>query len=414
MKYYLLIVFALCISLLSCDPSQRALLNNLKDTDQDGWYDLDRNENLDVFVDIVRIDRNNVLFDDPFSMAIDDHLIVDNSTQSASEIVATDRALGTWKLDAPEMRNWFRSELEFFSPATRFSRDNPLITSFEWNSLDSTKQLIVRAEEMTFFLELRIVKTFFPDRNSQLAEGDPDRDAITDREEAYLAKQGKRCGHPNRKDIVLLAAHTHPDWKITQNSRYILTKRFRENGYNLFIVHKQGQLSGIGPKELLPAPGIELSFGARAFHPDSALTKLAIKQWITDTTIMSFVHTCLLAQDITGGGNFGRADNVGGRDCWVESHAPIVGPDFKNFQAGLIMHEVGHTLGLCHPVSGAFHPACPDLPDEEDTNEASVMGTPVDSDGPIEVIFETLDRPINYSPNQWTQLDLRAVLLMPF
>jgi hypothetical protein len=405
---------AFLLLLLGCDPSQRALIDNLKDDDQDGWFYLERNESLELIVTFLQVDRFDTRFTRPFSMVVDDVFLADNSTSIQNSKVLTRRALGKWKLEQDELRQWYNSEVEFFAPGTSFDINNSLKTNIAWNNLDSTRQIVIRAEEMTFFFEIKVVRTFFADVRLS-AQADFDADGITDIKEAYLAKQNKRVGHLQHKDIVLLAAHTHPDWKITNNSRYLLTDRFREHGFNLFIIHRDGQLNGAAPREIVANENLPMPFGSRLFHPTDAHVGFAKRQCVSDTTLMPVLRTCLLADDLDELFLFGKAIGIPGRDFRVQSHLPFpLGPDFKNYQAGLIMHELGHTIGLCHPVSGTGFPSCPSLPAEEARNDASIMGAPVESAGPIEAVFETLDRPIDYSPTQWTSIDLSGIRTLPF
>jgi hypothetical protein len=86
--------------------------------------------------------------------------------------------------------------------------------------------------------------------------------------------------------------------------------------------------------------------------------------------------------------------------------------DIGDYQSGVLMHEFGHLLGLCHPTSIV---GCAALPAAEANPAVTIMGTPAETPplfviGPITVpnspqqLFEALARPRDYSATQWTRL----------
>ena len=87
-------------------------------------------------------------------------------------------------------------------------------------------------------------------------------------------------------------------------------------------------------------------------------------------------------------------------------------PDIKDYQAGVLMHELGHNLALCHPQE----PACQSgvLPPAEQNPGSTIMGTPAENP-PIDawgvplnplVLINALSRPLDYSPTQWANMRL--------
>jgi hypothetical protein len=91
----------------------------------------------------------------------------------------------------------------------------------------------------------------------------------------------------------------------------------------------------------------------------------------------------------------------------VRSHLPLLGPDFHQYQAKTIMHELGHNLGLCHPTQSDARCLTGPIPEAERDPAKSVMGTPrTDRGNPLAVLKNAWARPLDYSPAQWKHVRL--------
>ena len=90
--------------------------------------------------------------------------------------------------------------------------------------------------------------------------------------------------------------------------------------------------------------------------------------------------------------------------------APLT-PNVHNYQSGVLMHELGHMLGLCHPNQQDGTAPCAAIPLAERNSATTIMGAPSENSPilglPISVV-QALARPLDYSPTQWTLLRLGA------
>ncbi|HQV31829.1 MAG TPA: hypothetical protein PKV71_08125, partial [Calditrichia bacterium] len=138
-----------------------------------------------------------------------------------------------------------------------------------------------------------------------------------------------------------------------------------------------------------------------------------------------FAYFILLTRDQVSCGGvsaFGCGEfpsNTGGNVVVAFSKLVDWLPDIKDYQAGVMMHELGHNLGLCHPTQSTNN--CPSgaIPAAERNPGASILGTPAE-DPPIDVwgvplpnpmvLVNAMSRPLDYSPTQWTNLMLGAGL----
>jgi hypothetical protein len=386
-------LFALSVALLtllsSCDPGN-PLIGAVADSDGDGWYDRNRNQRIELFIERIE-NHTGTRFADRPAIAIDSRVVVRNNETVASNVAVTSRTIGNW--GAPERTDALSAQLRITTGD--ISTSAPTTIDFHNTNATFTKS------HNDYVIHFRTVRTLFPDPAPDNAQADGDLDGLTDKEEASINSVRRAAGDPIRKDILLIVGFTHPDWKITGKSRDLLTGAFFNRGINLSIFTEPDSVHGITPGQI----NVNGSVPNRN-HKLAFLEAQAVRPQLVRDDVSPLYHVLVLAEELNDG-SFGRAEvATPANDLMCRSHLPVSGADFKEYQAKDIMHELGHNLGLCHPTESTA--TCPtgSIPVGERNGGLSAMGTPAESAGPIELMVEALNRPLDYTPGQWQNIDL--------
>ena len=394
------IVTAFAPAFSSCTPSGQQILNNLRDDDGDLWFTEAQNQRVELFLtsfDIPIGHPTRLVIDNQIIMG--EHLNGEGVVFDASKPVSS-RVLGTWRFE--EGADNFQSTI--LINRGQFS-DVWSATPVTINWSKSTTNFSTTIGDFTLNLEVRV--TPFADPNPN-ADGDCDGDGIPESTEARHASRKNRFGDPTKRDIVLAVGFTHPDWKLTNKSRDLLTTIFAHNSFHLTIVSESSEMSSITPGQI-NLPNITENRGTNVALADVA----AIRGAHIGAPLNAVVHFLVLTETITAnscgaisGSPFGCA-NQPGLNLVVKSHLPVVGSDVGEYQAKTIMHELGHNIALCHPTDSPCATS-PTLPVAERDPGLTCLGTP-NEDGSLVnpvAIINAFRRPLNYTPTQWTNINL--------
>jgi len=377
------------------------------DSDGDGWYDENRNQRIDLFIDSV--DNNSgTMFGGRPAIAIDDRIVAFSNQSVPTDVPVATRTIGNW--GAPERTDAFGANLRLTNQIDISSATPTRIT---FQNLNAT----FTASVSGFVVRFRTVRTLFPDPSPNDANADNDADGLTDKEEASIHTQTARsAGSPLDKDILLVVGFTHPDWKLTQKSIDLLTTVFFDRRrINLTIFTQEDRALGLTPGQIridgeVPARDHRLSLAeGRAVRSQLAASDLSEFGVDANLDMSLLFHVLVLAEHLAND-DWGRAEaGSAANDLVCRSHLPFLGPDHFEYQAKDVMHELGHNLGLCHPPLSDS--TCPtgSIPQAERNGGQSAMGTPAEAAGPVEVMIEALSRPLDYTPGQWANMDLRRL-----
>lgn len=378
----------------SCNPGLANIARSLRDTDNDGWYDTTTNQRVDLFITQVLTIGGGGLFGPGRSNVIVDDQILQGGNAPAgfgpNTPVAT-RFIGTWLLEGGDAPKVFVSKVKIFGGLIGGSNDlQPL--EVKWHNRDSTWTLNTNMGAITF----RTVITRFADPNPNDSTADTDGDGITEAEEALIG------GDFNTPDILLAVAHTSPEFALRPFAKEQLVEVFRRHGFNLRVIDNTTSLPGITGGKIRNTTADSLF---SILQGPSHATVATLRPSLVAPRFEPFTHLAvfqreMLAIDVAGNG---RSSGIPGLDLVFKASLPILGSDLWDYQAKLLMHEFGHNIGLCHPVSGG---PCAPLPVAERNNGITVMGTPADDPNPIFNVANTLSRPLDYSPTQWTRINL--------
>lgn len=391
-----------------CSPGGVGLLADLGDADGDHWYDSLTNQRVDLFIDEILTIGGGGGEPGPMTVIVDDRIMTNYAGGSPGlDTPVSSRFVGTWLLEGGDAPKNFISRVKIFSGDPGWSNDK-VPTEIRWHNRDTTWEVSVPgAGRVTF----RSVITKFADPNPTDPHADSDGDGITEREEALLAGDRNRLGNILAPDIAVAVVHTASEFSLRPYQREALTTTFMNNDFNLQIIDdnnitkagiRGGKIAGVSKDTLF---SVTTATGVRQ--------TTSLRPQIIDARFDSLVFLAVLQKEMhtADGVPYGRATGIPGLGFVMRSAEGIIGRDLYDYQAKVFMHELGHCLGLCHPVTGTA--PCVPLPAAEATNSATVMGTPADDPGPIEAIATALGRPLNYSPTQWTGLLLTTARLGP-
>lgn len=364
----------ICLSVLAlsaCDPV---------DEDADGWWDGNHNQRVTLMVTGVS--------PGPLAPAviIGDRIVFEGGLATPATTPVQLRLLGAWA-GTPDEGS------ESFTAAIRVDNVPGQVT---WSNEDKDFQITVGQR----VISLRSAVERFADPDPESADADLDGDFITDEQEARLAEAAQgRIGDPEARDILVTVAISNQIHEMTSRARRAVTTVFRNRGINLVFMDGTQPIDGFTSGQFLiqnkvPPPNANFS------RPDVVPSRPNhIPDWAD-----GFTHFLVMAERARIGGKlFFGAANKPGFNLIVGSSLPIVGSDIHDYQAKTIMHELGHNLGLCHPVADT-DPNCPSLPAADQDPAVSVMGSPAEASNPVLYATQALARPLDYTDAQWDAL----------
>lgn len=387
----LLSVSTICIILIAlfldackgCQP----IANRIQDSDQDHWFDSTSNIKAELFIDsiiqFVSIGGGGIFsgsVPSNLKITVDDHII--NGIELNGDIIrmdfqkaVTERYLGDWR---------FSEEAQNLKTKIIFNGD-------EFNLIWKPKDTSIIINTGTSIYRVRIKTSLFADPSPNNAAGDFDLDNIPDSMESKIARANNNLGNPLGKDLIVAVVLEDNDDFITANSITKITTMFRQHDIHLKFVDEANELFGITP---YVHGEIDTNLN---FDSIGQLRARAISIHLNP-----FVRMLFLSDKSTGCGQFGCARFP---NFIVRSRMFGI-RDESNFQAGVIMHELGHTLGLCHPTETGN--GC-DLPITERDPGITCMGAPAENFlgivNPVS-IFQAFNRPLDYTPTQWNRVKL--------
>lgn len=264
-------------------------------------------------------------------------------------------------------------------------------------------------------LNFSVTTTMFADPNPTNARGDLDADGIPEDAEASLDARFGGIFDPrpgSAGDIDMIVGSTGPAYTLAAATREDLRSRFIQHSINLHI--DEGMLNGMrgngGVMNLsgtgVPAPTADVITGAQL----TAVRNLNIPASRRATSQFVLIATAVtLGTGTTFGFSQAGAMAYGGG-------LPVLGST-PLFQKGMLMHELGHAIGLCHPVfqdgttvgggGGTICSGpCGSVPVAERVGSASAMGAPADDPNVVVAGWNAVTRPDDYSLSQWPLIRL--------
>ena len=380
----------------------RKIANKVKDSDSDGWMDENTNQKIDLRIDGLNFGSGTV----PFSLVVDDRILVDKGTNLPTSTIASTRYAGQWHVGNLLT---YTARVKIFTDG---NTETATVRNFTFHNRDSAYQTSFTLGTTTVAVSYRSAVTPFADPSPLDANADSDNDGIRDHEEAELARGNFRIGDPNTRDIAVCIGTTAPKWALTKRSIERITTVFLNRGLNLLLADESTDLPGLMPGQV----SIREANGTLSIPPESrgvALSSVGdIRTRHVSAALDPFTHM-LVAADHCIGFDFGIAGKPG-RNVVIRSHFYLLGPDPLGFeyQALVAMHELGHNFGLCHPNESDDTCTTGAIPVSERNGASSCMGSPADDgglfNGPIPnttAISNAFNRPLDYSPTQWTNMN---------
>lgn len=364
------------LALAGCGPT---------DDDGDGWYGEAVNQRVTLMVTGVSAG--------PLAPAVivDDRIVFEAGLATPATTPVQTRTLGAWANDPAEGAVTFASVL----------RVDGVVQTVEWRNEDSDFDVTVGLR--TVSLRTRIER--FADPNPNDAGADADADAIPEAAEAQLAEAaGGRVGDPAARDLVVAVAFVHPTHVLSDRARQAVSTVFRNRDINLLFVDGTYPVAGFSPGQFL-FEGTKLAApNAAPYLSDTTPERGAhIPAWADG--FARFLVMANRAARFDGNGDeellYGLA-NLPGHNLIVGSALGPLGADGLDYQAKTVMHELGHNLGLCHPLD--TRAICPVLPAADQDPAVSVMGSPVEAPNLLLQATQALARPLDYTEAQWQAL----------
>ena len=325
-------------------------------------------------------------------ITLDHYIIRDKKRDRSGEVIAYKCLYDTPGNDSSLNNRRFVSRLQI-------GRRKPAL--LEWYAADTA--WTVTYPGVVLHLHTRVTPLTDPALND--TQTDPDRDGISNKAEARLARFGLSIGDPTRREAILVVTHTHPKWALSLRSKDLLTTVFREHGIWLHVLTEPGEMRGFasGPLRLYSKKPRK----RRKAQIDHALATEKAGLHI-QPHYAGFAYFLALARKVGDDGDFGYfgISSFENRNLVVRSQLKLgLGKNWFGYQVKTVMHEFGHNLGLCHPTQSDDNCPSGPVPAGERHPGKTVMGTPAEDKGrPFRALKHALQRPLDYSPAQWKNI----------
>ena len=366
------LIFLAALSMLAaCDPV---------DDDNDGWFDSAANQRVTLMVTGVS--------PGPLAPAaiIGDRIVFEAGLATPVTEPVQLRLLGAWAGNPDEGTRNFSASI----------RVDNVPGQVNWSN--ETKDFQVTVGQRVISLRSEVER--FADPTPGDAEADADGDFITEQQEGQLAEAAEgRIGDPSSRDILVVVAKTNQIHSMTSRARQAVSTVFRNRDINLVFMDGTQPIDGFSAGQFLvdgKVPQVNAAFTRSEIVPSRPNH---IPDWADE-----FTHFLLMAERARIGGRlFFGAANKPGFNLIVGSSLPGAGADGHDYQAKTVMHELGHNLGLCHPVSDT-DPNCPTLPPSDMDPAVTVMGSPAEASNLVLYLTQAIARPLDYTDAQWNAL----------
>ncbi len=403
------VIFVLAVLICGCDATEQ-IAESFKDSDGDGWIDDANNVATVLTLESVsfsaagsyRICVDEVRFPlDPTLTTIDRLINATASTTIPFGVAVAKRVYGRNIISPVAQASMsYTTSVQVLRSAPIGPWEDLGTVRFRFTSGDTAPVTItlggggLPSASLTF----SATHTRFSDPDPA-SDADLDGDGIRESEEFLLASRFGGIGdpRPSMVDLVLIVGHTEPALALDPYTREQLKSRFFQRAINLHI--DDGTLNGF------TGAGGAMQVSGGTVVPGTAinLTQLpAIRTANIAADRRRFAYFALLAAGVSPGG-FGVANRIPGNQLVMRSIIAPLTPNVLNYQSGVLMHELGHLLGLCHPTQHDGT-TCAAIPTAERDPGGSVMGAPSESTGitgPAQSVVNALRRPLDYSPAQW-------------
>ena len=373
------------------------------DPDADGWYSAKKNQRVTLTLVSLTSNRQGDYYltadgvrfphDEKNLLAIAS--VQPDATKKIDQVVAT-RAVGTWQPPSGKQHTW----KTIITVVRLGSPNEQRETTVTWDNhkSDFTASVSFSPDEQVS-LVFRVDVERFKDPSPNDRRGDADHDGLLDWEEADYARHGVGLGDPGRRDLILVAAHTHDTWRMTEQTKTLLKTRFLTRGIHLYIASNDAESLGLCRPGLVKLKGRTIARD----YPLSLKEARRIRKKYLKSPMADNAHLVILSALVSPkpSSSWGYAD-LPGSTLVVRSHLPMLGPDFHQYQAKTLMHELGHNLGLYHPEQSNARCLSGPIPVSERSAATTVMGTPrADRGNPLAALANAWSRPLDYSPTQW-------------
>jgi len=431
------------------------------DVDGDGWADACANVRTSLILTQVkcRNEEEDVGEDELFVVVDDVRFPVDIEgldgawDMEGGDVVYPDPGIVVaTRVHSPTQPADYRAVIELWEDDWFDWSDDPWQT--ETISFGESGRIVVERRDLHWYddtiydVTFRAISECFEDPDPTRADADGDQDGLSDEQEHELSGDFRGLGDPASPDIFLELDWVGDDQEPEPYSKIDVVSQFYYHGYP---IHLDDGDFGVDDGNF-EGGGENLPYGEKVYLRTSKGSPSA--EEIADdghfATDRRGKFHYVLAVDVVGEADFGQASgphlNDDGDIVSAESglqsctgHGSRVGlmtfkSDYLNhvsdMESILFMHELGHTLGLCHRP-GDPRPSVVEAPHCEGTEQTDCGRGPcwdcshywIDQDSDtamgqssghwyflwIDMLADAVDREINYEDAEWDALELRGI-----